>query len=150
MLPEAMAGNPFRLPAGDLMELARRIGATATKQTLGVAHARALLGELPERARNPHERIALTAARAYHALTSLRGQSPAMQRVRRETWAACFGDTLAHALHLEQVIHDHDVLIIGETGTGKEGIAIAIQDATPGGPDGGPAPRAAINAAAIP
>src|SRR5690349_9934199 len=104
MLLDPMAGNPFRHPQHDLEELARRVAGVAPKhQQLGVAHARAILGQLPERARNAHERIALASARAYRALVALRGGSTAMQRVRRETWAACFGETLTHALHLERV-----------------------------------------------
>ncbi len=40
--------------------------------------------------------------------------------------------------------------MLGETGTGKEAFARAVQLALPGGPDGRPAPSAALNAAAIP
>jgi len=42
------------------------------------------------------------------------------------------------------------VLILGETGTGKDAVADAIQEATPGGSDGASAPRAVLNAAAVP
>jgi transcriptional regulator with AAA-type ATPase domain len=95
-------------------------------------------------------RIVMAAGRCYHALAQIHGVSGPIRRCRRATWAACFGDSLFHALHLERVIRDHDVLLLGETGTGKEVFARAIQAATPGGADGSAAPSAAINAAALP
>ncbi len=95
-------------------------------------------------------RVCTAAARCSHALTALQGSSLALSAVRRKVWAVCFGQSLFHALHLEQVIRDHDVLILGETGTGKELVARAIQAGTLGGSDGSAAPAGAINAAAVP
>jgi transcriptional regulator with GAF, ATPase, and Fis domain len=102
------------------------------------------------RPRSAYLRVAMAAGRCHRALTAMSGGSAAMQRVRRETWAACFGESLYHALLLESVIRDQDVLVLGETGTGKESIAIAIQEGTPGPADGRPAARATLNAAAVP
>ncbi len=102
------------------------------------------------RPRAGYLRVVMAAGRCRRALGAVLGSSEAAVRVRRATWSACFGDSLVHALTLAQVIHDHDVLILGETGTGKEAIAQAIQDGTPGADDGGRAPRSALNAAAVP
>ncbi len=95
-------------------------------------------------------RIIDAAGRCYRALTKIYGRSSSLHEVRRDTWAACFGKSLRHAIDLESVIRDQDVLILGETGTGKEAFARAIQVATPGPRGGGAAPSAAINAAAVP
>ncbi len=102
------------------------------------------------RTRDVYLRIVMAAGRCYAALSAVLGESSQMNQVRRDVWAACFGDSLRHALDLERVIRDHDVLLFGETGTGKESIARAFQLAAPGPADGGRAPMATINAAAVP
>jgi len=109
----------------------------------------ALQRKLP-RSRGDYLRICMAAGRCHRLLSQIRGGSPLIHRARRETWAACFGGSLLEALELEKVIRDHDVLILGETGTGKEHFGRAMIAATPGDADGNPAPGAAINAAAIP
>lgn len=109
----------------------------------------AILRKLP-RGRGEYVRIATAAGRGYQALQRIRGSSAAMSRLREKIWGACFGESLMHALELEQVIRDHDVLILGETGTGKEVVAQVFLEATPGSIAGAPAPRSALNAAAIP
>ena len=156
----------LRLPA--LLEpVLGRAGGRASELVLAAAHAQSMAGAAPDalldeailpralarrlpRPRTDYVRIAAAAGRCARVLTEIRGSSPAIQRARRDAWAACFGDSLHHALELEQVIRNHDVLVLGETGTGKELFARAMQLATPGGGAGEPAPSSAINAAAIP
>ncbi len=134
---------------------------------LSVGHAQASLSDHPKglldstvlppsvvrklpRPRSAYLRICTAAGRCYRVLGRALGSSAAMQSARRDTWAACFGGSLLEMLDLETIIRDHDVLLLGETGTGKEHFAKAMMAATPGGNDGTEAPHAAINAAAIP
>ena len=95
-------------------------------------------------------RLAQASARCIAQLRQLAGTSAALARVRSEVWSACFGRTLVHAGELAQVIRGHDVLIIGETGVGKEELAHAIALGTVRDQGVGPAPYAALNVAAVP
>jgi len=126
------------------------LSAGASKGVLGPGtFERSIMEQLPRRSEE-YLRIVVAAGRCHAALVKLAGSSELLSTVRHRTWAACFGDSLVHALELERVIRDHDVLIFGETGTVKELVARAIQAATPGPKKGGPAPSASLNAAAIP
>ncbi len=138
----------------------------ASKLVLALGHRRACaapdspdvaLDCLPDRLftrlpfkRGAYLRVAAAAGRCYFALDAMTGDSEAMRELRRQVWAACFGHSLRRALQMERVIRDHDVLLLGETGTGKELVANALLAGAPGPPDGSPAPRASLNAAAVP
>ncbi len=102
------------------------------------------------RPRTAYLRVVRAAGRCWRGLRALRGQSEPMRRLRSRVWAACFGHSLRRALEMERVVRDHDVLLFGETGTGKELVALAILEGTMGGDEGGPAARASLNVAAVP
>jgi DNA-binding NtrC family response regulator len=175
-----LLANPFSKPAHDVENAIARVlaesaderlrelaGARAEEATLAWLHARALSGaslaqllaepsgaararkSLP-RAHASYARVAHASARCRAHLLTMKGTSRAMASVREVTWAACFGRSLLHGLALTRVIRDHDVLISGETGSGKEGIALAIAAACMTTDGGERAPYAEINAAAVP
>ncbi len=95
-------------------------------------------------------RLVAAAARAQRALGALAGVSSSLRAARAAAWSASFGASLLVTGRLERVIREHDVLVTGETGAGKDAIAHAIALGTLGGPDGGEAPFAALNIAAFP
>ena len=143
---------------GDVARAELLVLAAGCRQALGrIDDPRGVLTPplLPSRHPLPLERmryvrLALAAARCHDVLAGMLGQSAPMRALRAEVWRACFGKSLRHALHLERVMRDDDVLILGETGAGKEGVALAVHAATPGGRAGGPAPFSKVNAAALP
>ncbi len=149
-----------RLDAGDLMGAKALLLAVGHAEALAAVDAparvlapprvpAAIFARLP-RPRGAYLRVVMAAARCHRALQALAGTSARVRALRRHVWSACFGDSLLHALELEPLIRDHDVVVLGETGTGKELVAHAILAAVPGAHDGRPAPQATLNAAAIP
>lgn len=66
------------------------------------------------------------------ALDAIVGDSEVMREVRRDTWAAAFGESLAVTVARASLIRTTPVLIQGETGTGKELIGQALGRAEQG------------------
>ena len=89
--------------------------------------------------------VATAAARCEAAIRRLAGDSAAMRGLRAAVWKACFGESVYEAIRLRPLIREQNVLIVGETGTGKELVAQAIAAADPD-----PARTQVVNAAAIP
>jgi DNA-binding NtrC family response regulator len=95
--------------------------------------------------------VLAAAGRCQARLEALAGTSAAARTLRADTWATCFGSSLDDALRLRSVIRQQNVLILGETGTGKEMVAAALRDGDIGdGRSGQPSPAQVINAAAVP
>lgn len=159
---DAAIGTVAAIPLADLTKLpdphARK------RAVLAALHARALSSASAYRESEPpgkapskvsaeqaaEARIANASARCVTQLRQLAGTSVTLARVRSEIWSACFGKTLLHASELASVIRGHDVLIIGETGVGKEELAHAIALGTVRSQGAGAAPYAALNVAAVP
>jgi DNA-binding NtrC family response regulator len=159
-----------RLLATDVTPASLVAGGASAESVAQLALARALalarlsarppfeeLSRLPERAlsksewsRNALVGVAQAAVRCQRSLDRLVGASESLRAVRASAWGLCFGQSVLDSRRLERVLREHDVLITGETGTGKEAVAIALGLGTPGGPDGGEAPFFALNIAAIP
>jgi two-component system response regulator HydG len=158
---DRVLGNPFELPPGEWLQatarwLEGRSGSAGGSAEAELAElvAHAFAGKRARRpgrgARGGAERLVSAALRCYEALDTLAGSSESLRRVQAAAWSASFGASLASCERLERVIREHDVIITGETGSGKEAIARAIALGTLGPSSGGPAPFAALNIAAVP
>jgi DNA-binding NtrC family response regulator len=97
------------------------------------------------------------ACRSLHVRATLErlvGNSPQMREVRVQGWAAAFGENLQHALGLASLLQETPVLLLGETGTGKELLAQSLCAAAPGRWDDKngwkPGPNDSLNLAALP
>ena len=81
------------------------------------------------------------------------GVSAAIGAVRAAAWAAAFGDRLDHTLALGTLLQSTPVLILGETGSGKELVAQALGRSAPGRWRDGMytvGPQEAVNLASLP
>lgn len=100
----------------------------------------------------PYEGVAQVVAAALRCQTELarfQGTSAAASATRAAVWRSCFGDSVYESMKLRRLIHEQNVLLLGETGTGKEILARAIQAGNISA--FGVEPRmASVNAAAIP
>jgi DNA-binding NtrC family response regulator len=105
--------------------------------------------DLPKKSPEPYQAVVAAAARGYRAISRIMGSSDAMIGVRMRTWNACFGESLYTALLSPAWIRDHNILVLGETGTGKELVARAVQQSCIG-PDAKCPPHETINAAEYP
>jgi transcriptional regulator with GAF, ATPase, and Fis domain len=103
------------------------VGAMAgqeVRQTLGRLQRRELTGDAALVA------VAEAAGRCGCRLLQMAGWSAAMAALRSNVWRACFGDDLTETFDLVETIRNHHVLVHGETGTGKELVAKALQEGT--------------------
>lgn len=76
--------------------------------------------------------LASRSLRVRDRLERIVGISPAIRSLRAAAWAAAFGDRLDRTLALGSMLQSTPVLILGETGSGKELIAQALCAAAPG------------------
>lgn len=76
--------------------------------------------------------IAERARLATRMLEKLRGTSYWAKQLKSHIWSACFGADLRKLLVYEPLLHEHNVLILGPTGSGKELVAQVLLSAAPG------------------
>ncbi|HUS28353.1 MAG TPA: sigma 54-interacting transcriptional regulator [Kofleriaceae bacterium] len=89
--------------------------------------------------------VTASAARCAASLHHIAGTSQAIARVRAAVWRACHGESVYDAISMRPLIREQNVLVLGETGTGKELVAQAIAASDPD-----PDRVQVLNAAAIP
>ena len=144
------------LDRGDVIHAKKLVLALGHRMACRTDDRARVLAAMPDifdrlpRQRSEYLRVVMAAGRCYRALDRMQGASESMRRLREKVWGACFGHSLRRAMDMERVIRDHDVLLLGETGTGKELVAQAILAGAMGDETGGPAPKASLNAAAVP
>ena len=77
------------------------------------------------------------------------GTSAAARTVRAAAWRLCFGSEVYHALESQPVLRETHVLILGESGSGKELVARMLIAGTLSS-DREAAPARVLNSAAVP
>jgi len=65
-----------------------------------------------------------------HLDNELKGASAALVQSRAAVWSAAFGDSLSTAMRYHRIIRKQNVLIYGESGSGKEEAARALMEGT--------------------
>lgn len=91
-----------------------------------------LARELDERFRWPCVELVMRSAEVKRAIGRIEGRSDGIRRVREQAWRAAFGERLDRSTGLTEFLRSTPVLILGETGTGKELVAGALKVAMPG------------------
>jgi len=132
LLEHVLLFDVFHRHTGDLDQAIERQRATP-KSVIRMDFAPDFLRELtsasidPERAHRAFE-LSWQMRRAFSAIAlRLVGKSPSMRRVRETLWNAVFThDIRRYERHLWNRMEDFSTLVLGETGTGKEGAAAAI------------------------
>lgn len=94
--------------------------------------AQILRESLPEESVHTCAELAARSLAVTAALDAIVGDSEAMRDVRRQGWAAAFGESLDRVPGLARLLRSTPVLILGETGTGKELVASALCRSMPG------------------
>jgi len=92
--------------------------------------------------------LAASAGMVHRALKRIIGDG--VRNSKQDAWSACYGKTLDIALYRQKMIREHNILILGETGTGKELFASALLKSDFGENNFSSGETRSINLASIP